>query len=81
VIRAMFEKPVKHQTVIIVKRNGSRFLEQSHQQGKLFPLLYFALDHRMLEEFAMTYIVLSGPRELEGQRRDQSVKKNLHPKR
>jgi hypothetical protein len=35
----------------------------------------------MLEEFAMTYIVLSGPRELEGQRRDQSVKKNLHPKR
>jgi hypothetical protein len=61
-IRAMFEKPIKHQTVIIVKRNGSRFLEQSHQQGKLFPLLDFALDHRMLEEFAMSYIVLSGPR-------------------
>jgi hypothetical protein len=29
----------------------------------------------------MTYVVFSGPRELEGQRRDQSVKKNLHPKR
>jgi hypothetical protein len=35
----------------------------------------------MLEEFAVTYVVLSGPRELEGQRRDQSVKKYLDPKR